>query len=307
MTLGEAAREIGRLLREYAAPIAAGAVMAALSFAAFVALRTHENAQIQRLTELEGEYLASATAGALERQVLDLLDLARRWESVEAPDSAHWAADVEALARRNPLLRAFEWRDEVFQLRWSEPLAAREPGGDLDPQFDPDRVTAATVVAAHAAGSVAGSFVGPRGHRDVVFAAPLLRNGDRVGAISAITHVRDLIDAVAVAEIRRGFSIAVREGPYRVYGPLASVEGAEAERWWRSTPVQVGDLQWTIEYWPSADLFDRLRSYAPPWVLLGGLIVAAVLAGLVRSLELARRGVETPSTSSVATTSVPSV
>jgi sensor domain CHASE-containing protein len=223
--------------------------------------------------------------------VLVVLDLARRWENAEAPDSARWADDVEGLARQDPVLRAFEWRDDAFQLRWSEPLAARAPGGDLDPQSDPDRLSAATVAAAHPLGSVAGSVPGERG-RTVVFSAPLTRDGRSVGTMSAITHERDLIDAIVVPEVRRGFSIAVREGPYRVYGPRASVEGPEAERWSRSTLVQVGELSWAIECWPSVDLLDRLRSYAPPWVLIGGLVAAAILAGLVRSLELARRGVE---------------
>jgi sensor domain CHASE-containing protein len=186
-------------------------------------------------------------------------------------------------------VRGIEWRDPAFELRWSTPLAAREPGGDLDPEFDPDRVSAAAIAAARPEGSVAGSFVGARGGRNVVFAAPMSRNGTIEGALTAVTRARDLIDAIVEPETRQGFSIAVREGPYRVYGPLASVEGPDAELWWRSTVVQAGDLQWVIEYWPGIDLMDRLRSHGPAFVLVGGLLLAAVMAGMVRTLELSRR------------------
>ena len=83
----------------------------------------------------------------------------------------------------------------------------------------------------------------------------------------------------------------MREGPYRVYGPLASGEGPEAERWRRTTPVRVGALVWAIDYWPSPELWDRLRSSGPPWVLVWGLLMAMVVASLIRTDQVSRRAV----------------
>jgi hypothetical protein len=255
----------------------------------FAALRAYEDASIARLLDLEGRYLSSAVSRALETRVLDVLDLARRFEDDDPPDSTRWAREVEALASRDPVLRAFEWRDAAFQPVWSEPLGARWTGGDLDSAYEADRVSAAANAGARPAGAVAASFPGPEGRRQVVFAAPMLRSGTRVGVVTAVSRARDLIDAIVTPEARKGFSIGVREGPYRVYGPLASGEGREAERGWRTTMVQVGDLAWALDYWPGPELRDRVRSYAPPLVLVSGLLLAMVVASLVRQVQLARR------------------
>ncbi len=290
MTVGEAAREVGRILDEFAAPILVALVIAVASLAAFAALRAYEDAQIRRVLDIEGRYLAGAMAAGLEQRVLAIRGLARQWETVAAPDSDRWAADARALMAQDAVVRGVEWRDAEFGLRWSTPITAKLPNGDLDPETDPDRVSAAAIVAVHAEGSVAGSFPGARGGRNVVFAAPMTRDGRREGVLTAVTRARDLIDTIVAAEARRGFSIAVREGPYRVYGPMASAEGPEAELWWRSTVTQVGDLQWVIEYWPSVDLMDGLRSLGPAFVLVGGLLLAAMMAGMVRTRELSLRG-----------------
>src|SRR5204863_1580789 len=111
-------------------------------------------------------------------------------------DSARWAREVEALAGRDPVYRAFEWRDDAFQPVWSEPLAARSRNADLDTTYEADRVSAAAIAGSNPAGSVAASFPGPGGRRLVVFAAPMLRAGSRAGVVTAITRARDLIDAM---------------------------------------------------------------------------------------------------------------
>src|SRR5437867_1729315 len=111
MTLSEAGREVLRIAREYWPSIAAAAVLGAGSLVLFAVLRRHEDAQIRRVLELAGRYLSSAAGRSLETRVLEVVELARRSEGYTEPDSARWARDVQALADRDPALRAFEWRD----------------------------------------------------------------------------------------------------------------------------------------------------------------------------------------------------
>ena len=282
MTLSEAGREVLRIAREYWPSIAAAAVLGAGSLVLFAVLRRHEDAQIRRVLELEGRYLSSAAGRSLETRVLEVVELARRSEGYTEPDSARWARDVQALADRDPALRAFEWRDAAFQPRLGEPLSAGLAGAELDSTYEADRVSAAASAGTHPGGWVAASFSGPGRRRLVVFAAPMLRDGSQAGVLTAIARERDLIDASVMPEVQRGFAIAVRDGPYRVYGPPAPRDWSEAAHWWRTTPVRVGGLGWAIDFWPSPELLDRLHSYAPPFVLVSGLLVAMVVASLIR-------------------------
>jgi hypothetical protein len=136
---------------------------------------------------------------------------------------------------------------------------------------------------------VSPSFIGPGARRQILLAAPLLRDGERVGVLTAVIRVRDLADSIVSTDVQQGFAIAIREGPYHLYGPLATIEGAEAERWWRTATTQSGALSWDVDYWPTGELMDRLRSPWPPLALVIGLLGACAAGTAVRTIQLQRR------------------
>lgn len=289
MKLGEARAALVRALRDHWPGIAATLVVAAASLGLWWGLRAHEDAQIERMLELEGLRLQAAATRALETRAQTMLQWARRWETVAAPVESAWAADAERVAAADPLLRGFEWRDPMLEPRWAAPLPARAATGELAPEFESRRRDAAWGVIGREEVWVSPSFLGPDARRQILLAAPLLRDGARSGVLTAVVRVRDLADTVASADVAQGFAIAVREGPYHVYGPLASTDGPEAERWWRFTPVQSGALAWEIEYWPTGELMDEIRSPWPPLVLLLGLFAACAAGVGVRSIQVLRR------------------
>jgi len=293
MSVGEALREIGRVLRDYWPSLVATVLVAGVAYALFAILRAHEDQSIEALLDQEGRLLTASTGHTLDQHVRDLLELARRWEGADHPDSAAWTRDVDALSERDPVYRAFEWRDGGFRKVWDFPAVERLPGGDLDSTRESFRANAASIVVAHPAGSVAGSFLGGHGDRELVFAAPLLDHGKRIGVLTAITHARDVIDQVVAPELKRGYSIAVREGPYRVYGAHAPTEGFAAIDWWTTAMLHEGELMWSVDFWPGPEMFDTLHSYGPPLVLFFGCILAVTIGSLVRVAQLverARRG-----------------
>ena len=289
LTVTEAGRALARGLFDYATTIGTAVFMAALALALFWVLRTHEDDLIERLLAAEGRVLASEMTRALDTRTHAVADLARRWENIVEPAREAWETDAMALATVDPVYRAFEWRDTDFTARWSTPLTARLPGAELDSTYETARVGGMAGVLQHPAGIVSASFPGPGGQRLIVFAAPLLSEGTRIGAIGAVARASDLIKAIVEPATRRGYSVAVREGPYHVFGPLASKEGEDAELWQHTVAVRAGDLVWAVDYWPGGEVLDRLRSFGPPLVLLAGLFGAVIAAVMVRALELARR------------------
>jgi len=293
MTVSEAGREIVRWLRENAAALGTAALVAGVALALFAVLRFHEDDLIERLVESEGRVLSTEMTRALETRTHAIREFARRWEGIADPRQADWEHEAGVIAGADPIYRAFEWRDAAFQPMWSTPLTARLPGAELDSTYEADRVSGVAGVIQFPAGVVSASFPGPGGRRMIMFAAPLFRGGERIGVLGAVTRASDLIDAVVKPATQRGYSVAVREGPYHIFGPLASVEGTAAEHWKRSVAVQSGELVWAVDYWPGGELLDRLRSFGPPLVLLLGLFAAAYAGVLARTLELARRAAST--------------
>lgn len=289
MKLGEARQALVAMLRDHWPGLAVTLVLAGAVTALWGAMRTHEDEQIQRMLDLQGLRLETAAARAIETRAHEMLHWARRWETVAAPAESAWAQDAERLAEADPLFRGFEWRDPVLEPRWSAPLPASGATGDLAPEHEPRRRDAAYGVIGREDVFVSPSFIGPDARRQILLAAPLLRDGERVGVLTGVVRVRDLADTIAGEDMRRGFAIALREGPYHVYGPLASTDGPEAERWWSSTTMQVGALSWEIDYWPTGELMDQVRSPWPPLVLVLGVLGAAAAGLGVRTIQLQRR------------------
>ncbi len=289
MTVSEAGREIARGLIEHAAMLATAIFVGAIAVALFSALRSHEDRLIERLLDAEGRVIASEMTRALDARTRAIAEFARRWEGVADPQQAAWELDATALAAGDPVYRAFEWRDSDFAPRWSTPLTARLPGAVLDSTYESERVRGMTGALQQSGGIVSPSFPGPGGQRMLVFAAPLVRDGTRLGTIAAVARAPDLIKAIVEPATRRGYSVAVREGPYHVFGPLASKEGADSETWQHTVAVRAGELVWAVDYWPGGEVLDRLKSFGPPLVLLIGLFAALIAAVMVRSLQLARR------------------
>jgi sensor domain CHASE-containing protein len=289
MTLTEAGRDLLRWLLDHAGALVAAALVAGATLGLFAVLRAHEDSLIERLLESEGRALASEMTRALDGRTLAIREFARRWEDVADPERAAWEHDAAVMAAMDPVYRAFEWRDVALEPRWSTPLTARLPGAELDSIYAADRASAVAGVIQYPSGVASASFLGPGGRRMIIFASPLFRDGTRTGAISAVTRAGDLIVDIIRPATRRGYSVAVRDGPYHVFGPLASMEGDDAERWQNTVVVHAGALVWSVDYWPEGELLDRLRSFGPPLVLLMGLFAAPITGVMVRALELARR------------------
>lgn len=288
MTVTAAGRVIARGLIEHAAMLGTAIAVGTIAIALFSVLRSHEERLIERLLDAEGRVIASEMTRSLDARTRAVEEFVRRWEGVPDPQQAAWEIDASALATADPVFRAFEWRDSELAPRWSTPLTARLPGAVLDSTYETERVTAMAPMLQQSGGIVSASFPGPGGQRILVFAAPLVRDGTRLGAIAAVARAPDLIKAIVEPATRRGYSVAVREGPYHVFGPLASKEGEDAELWQHTVAVRAGELVWAVDYWPGGEVLDRLKSFGPPLVLLIGLFAAVIAAFMVRSLELAR-------------------
>jgi hypothetical protein len=210
-----------------------------------------------------------------------MMRLARRWEAVVTPSESEWAAEAQRLARRDAVFRAFEWREADFELRWSTPLTATSATGELSPAFEEARRVALAPMIYDDEFFVSATFVGPDARRQVLFAAPLQRDGRRIGVLTGMARVRDLGDSLTRPNLLRGFDVAIREGPYQIYGPRPS---ERFEHWllFDSATVGVGMLRWSLDFWPTHERVDRLRSPWPPIALVLGLLGAFAAAYSVR-------------------------
>jgi len=260
-------------MRNLIPALAVWAVATTITLLLWWGLRSHEDRLLERLILAESRQLEATASRAIEARGLEMLRMARRWEGVATPRQTEWAEDARHMSENDALFRAFEWREADLTPRWQTPLPASGATGDLAPQFEDLRLSALAPGLTSDAYHVSASFLGPDGRRQVLIAAPLQQGGRRVGLVAGVIRVRDLADSLALPDMVRGLQISIREGTVHVYGPEPS-EWFETWRMFDSAPVRVGDLRWSLDFWPTGERLDRLRSLWPPLTLVVGLLAA---------------------------------
>ncbi len=282
------ADQVGTRIKEAARALAAGLRIRATGFMVWAGvslmvlvlwwgLRSHEDRLLERLILVESRQLESSASRAIEARGLEMLRMARRWEGVASPTLADWADDADRVARSDALFRAFEWRDADLTPRWTTPLPAASATGELAPQFEDVRRDAVAPALGSDTYHVSASFVGPEERRQILIAAPLQRDGRTIGVIAGVLRVRDLADTLSLPNLLRGFQLSINEGESLVYGPDPA-DISETLRLLDSAPVHVGALDWSMDFWPTDERLDRLRSPWAPLTLVLGLL-GAIAAG----------------------------
>jgi sensor domain CHASE-containing protein len=270
------------ILRAVVRPLAAGLLASAAGVAGWWLATRAEDQMLNRIAQTETRLVAARIESAVRTHEGQLEEMARRWEHRPNAAGDDWKADVFDMKAQTPAFRAMEWREPSHALRWAAPLTALAPGGDLDSLYEERRRATLTLATGNSGAYVSATYFGGQEHRQLSMIAPM-RDGDAVsGYLVGVARVRDLLDQAVQEELRSGYSIAVHEGPYLLYGPEPTTEGPEAERFSWTTDIEVDGLKWKVEAWPGKELSERLRSPIPLALLSIGVMIGIFAAAMVR-------------------------
>jgi len=280
LTPGRPSR-VPAILQGIVRPLLAGLLVASAGVGGWWVLIQAENRVIDRLVETETRLVAAQIERTLRMHLVELEQMARRWERRTNAAADDWKADVLEVKRQTPAFRAIEWREPALTLRWAAPLTALGRGGDLDSLYEDRRLAALSLAGGTNVPYVSATYYGSVEHRHVSVVAPMFDGESVNGYLIGVVRVRDLLDESLHQELKNGYSIAVHEGPYLLYGPEPTTEGRDAERFSRFAEVEVEGLKWKVEAWPGRQLTPRLRSPAALVVLVIGVMFGVFAAAVV--------------------------
>jgi signal transduction histidine kinase len=256
---------------------AAGSVLSVLAGSAIVSYETR-----QLKTTLANT--AASTARAIEsrfaREVSDLQELGRVWSEFGTADKREWQAEAEQLMQRSKAILAVEWDPKVTALvhETVEGLEVLEALGG-DPSFH--------VARTEAMNADTETFLGPYplpGRQVYELFLPVLKDKE-VKQIAAVLDPAILIEAVPLAE---GHVLSVAVGDHVLYqrGEL----GERSEQMTMEASIDLGRGEnWRLTVQPDPNL-QSLGSRLPRWIVLAGLVISVLLAGMVRLGQLTWSG-----------------
>jgi len=265
------------------------AIIGLISFAAVLVLWqrliSQQRAKVQIVTSSEILFVKNKIESELAERILALEQLAGRWQVLGEPDDADWSSDT-ALAMSGRGFQAIEWVDPQLRVHLVAPLI--ENKAELGSSFlsDPRRRAVVQGVADQRVMLVSRSVDLKTGGRGFLVCVPVFSDRTYQGAIAGVFSYQDLLGPI-LKDVAQDDWLAVYENSEKIYdrgGDSAPSEDAPV----LEANIVIGQMTWQARLWPKLETVAQARSPLPVAVLLGGLLMAGLLASSVYLAETSR-------------------
>jgi signal transduction histidine kinase/CHASE1-domain containing sensor protein len=244
------------------------------------------DAILEEVADKAGEVDARLRLRVSER-VAALKRMGERWNSDDGTPEARWRHDAANHVAQVGGLRALEWIDSSYHIRWTQPLAGNEAAVGLDIRFDATRAAALRGAAERREVTVTPPFDLVQGYPAFIAYAPVTRNGEFDGFIAALFATNDFFEGAMRTEQSRDFTVSILNGGREFFTNALADEIARGP-YVREREMRLHDQTWTLRLAPTAAFIARQQSMVPPLVLFSGLLVAALAALAVRYILISR-------------------
>jgi PAS domain S-box-containing protein len=257
------------------------------SFALYKRLVDQELDFVRRQVQSDlGEIDSQLRARTAER-ITTLARMAARWKASGGTRYESWRSDAANLTNELPGLRALQWIDSGYHVRWLEPLAGNE--GELDRDLLADHARAGALRSAAQTDRSLLTPPAPVAQGYVGFSAylPLRRAGRFDGFIAGQFSVEDLFNGAVDPRVAGDYAVSILHEGATVFAnsrgesPLMRELAIEKH-------LNVGTHTWTLRMVPTPEFVDRQKSGLPILVLSAGMLVAALAALSVRYMLISR-------------------
>jgi PAS domain S-box-containing protein len=220
-------------------------------------------------------------------RVGSLARMAARWDVSGGTGEAEWRIDAANHVSQLSGLRALEWVDATYRVRWVQPRAGNEKAQDLDIRSDPKRVAVLRGADEREGATLTPPLHLVQGYPGFIAYLPVHRAGAFDGFIAGVFSIEDFFHGAISDELSRNYTMAIlHEGT--VYFTNTREAARLSSPWINERLMRIGDEPWTLRVAPTAAFADAQKSSLPSLVLVAGLLVAALAALAVRFLLVSR-------------------
>ncbi|MEO1399986.1 MAG: response regulator [Cyanobacteria bacterium J06635_1] len=283
-------------------PLAVGAGVIATTLILWQSLRAQEQAQIHRRVDFATNSIGRQIRVQTEGRVQALVRMSRRWAAQGGMTKDDWTADAESLLRDYSGYQAIEWIDSDFYVRWIVPLSGNEAAQDFNLGSEAYRREALESAREKHTASMTHTVTLVQGGEGILVYAPIFREADQsfVGFNLGVFRIQRLLDTILNDRVAPGYAIAIREGDTEIYrrtaAEMADVEPLPSQTpqtlqktWGQRTEIDLYDVIWEIEVWPTPALLAQEQSHLPTVILISGVLMSGLLGWITWLTQAAQR------------------
>jgi PAS domain S-box-containing protein len=273
--------------RRFLVPALVFAVLTAGSFGLHWQLQERENDFVDRRLQDETSKIESLLQSRVAERTGSLARMAARWDAAGGASEAAWRSDAANHVGQLSGLRALEWVDAGYRVRWIEPRTGNENALGLDIRSDTRRSAALAGAERRAGATLTPPLHLVQGYPGFIAYLPVHRDGAFDGFIAGVFSIEDFFHGAVSDELSRNYTMAILHD-----GTVYFTNTREAARlssaWISERIMRIGDEPWTLRVAPTAAFIATQKSSLPSLVLAAGLLVAALAALSVRFMLISR-------------------
>lgn len=274
-------------LADHALPLIVFLVSVCAAFALYRVLDLREERFLQGIVAERAAQIRLLIDAEAQNKLYALRRMARRWTAANGTPEDQWRRDAANHVNQLDGVRAVEWIDTTYHVRWVEPISGNEKAIGLNIVGDPEHAAAFQSVVAQDSGMFSSPLELVQGYRGFISYAPVQRNGRSDGLLAAVFSIDEFFTSLLSPELLNDFSIGVRAGGRDLFThdlPPGTTDEFFAE----TSAFPLAGKQWDMRVTPSAEFTSRYRTRLPPAILIAGLAIALLLSLTVRAVLLAR-------------------
>lgn len=274
--------------RRFGIPLGIFLLAACGSYVMYATLKEREQTYIRSVVAEEANKMQQLVSFQTQEKLRALNRMAMRWKAAGGTPFALWQMDAKNYLSDLKGLKAVEWVDSSFHVRWAEPLSGNEKAIGLNIVFDETRRQALEGAAAREGITITPPMDLVQGYKAFIAYAPVQKNDAFDGFMVGIFAVDEFLQQVLRREASANYAIEVSYNDQVFYRNAEAQAAGGQARWGTTKTIEVYDKQWLLHIVPTNAFVQEKLSALPAMLLALGIIIGALLALTVRYVMLAR-------------------
>ena len=257
------------------------------SYAVYSRLHEFELGYVKQRVRDEAQKIEFVLNSRKNAKLQALERMAKRWEVAGGTRPPIWRTDARRYTEEFSGLKAIEWVDSSYHVRWVEPLEGNEKARGLNVLFDAQRREALKDAARKSTPTLTPPIELVQGYTGFIAYVPLRVDGKFDGFLAGVFSVEEFLGCAITREIANGYAVSLYYKG-KAYFTNDVAPARSGRDWTIERSYRIYDKLWTIQVAPSRRIIESQETLLPLVVLLAGLLIGALSALVTRYLIVSR-------------------
>ncbi|WP_225894185.1 PAS domain-containing protein [Atlanticothrix silvestris] len=232
-----------------------------------------EKTDIKQLIQQQAIAIKTELNSELNSRILALERMQTHWQRHRGISQQEWEVEARDYFKDYGGYQAIERVDPSFRVRWIVPLTGNKAAQNFDLSQESRRRTALEIARDRRLTTFTSTINLVQGGKGFLAYIPLFVSDRFDGFILGVFRHKTLLDSVL--HVPKGYKVRIFDDQELIYSNDSQL--LTPSPWQQELNLDLYNIHWRIQVYPTPELLTKLHSPLPTVVLLAGLLIAVML------------------------------